>query len=83
VNRVVSPEKLEEATQEWAQEFAQGPTLIYGYTKSAIVHGWEESSVEAAYEHQGQALYYTMQTEDFAEGRKAFLEKRPPKFRGQ
>jgi enoyl-CoA hydratase/carnithine racemase len=83
VNRVVPAEKLEEATMEWAQEFAQGPTLIYGYTKSAIVHGWEESSIEAAYEHQGQALQYAFQTEDFAEGRKAFLEKRPPKFRGR
>jgi len=83
VNRVVPADQLEEATLEWAQEFAQGPTLIYGYTKSAIVHGWEESSVEAAYEHQGQALQYAFQTEDFAEGRKAFLEKRQPKFRGR
>jgi len=83
VNRVVPAEKLEEATLEWAREFAQGPTLIYGYTKAAIVHGWEESSVEAAYEHQGLALHFTTQTEDFAEGRKAFLEKRQPKFRGR
>jgi len=39
------------------------------------VHGWEEAAVEAAYEHQGLALHHTFQTEDFAEGRKAFLEK--------
>jgi 2-(1,2-epoxy-1,2-dihydrophenyl)acetyl-CoA isomerase len=83
VNRVVPLEKLEDATLELARELAQGPTLIYGYTKSAIVHGWEESSVETAYEHQGQALYYTQQTEDFSEGRLAFLEKRPPRFRGR
>lgn len=83
VNRVVSMEELEEATLEWAREFAQGPTLIYGYTKSAIIHGWSESSIEAAYEHQGQALHYAFQTEDFAEGRKAFLEKRPPRFQGR
>ncbi|HXG17973.1 MAG TPA: enoyl-CoA hydratase-related protein [Methylomirabilota bacterium] len=83
VNRVVPAEKLEETVMALARELAQGPTLIYGYTKSAIVHGWEEASVEAAYEHQGLALYYTQQTEDFAEGRKAFLEKRPPRFRGR
>ncbi len=83
VNRVVPLVQLEEATLELARELAQGPTLIYGYTKSAIVHGWEESSVEAAYEHQGQALHYTLQTEDFTEGRQAFLEKRPPRFRGR
>lgn len=83
VNRIVPLEKLEETTMELACELAQGPTSIYGYTKAAIVHGWEESSVEAAYEHQGLALHFTTQTEDFAEGRKAFLEKRPPKFRGR
>lgn len=83
VNRVVPADKLEDATMEWAREFAQGPTLIYGYTKSAILHGWEESSVEAAYEHQGQALHYTFQTEDFTEGRQAFLDKRSPRFRGR
>ena len=67
---------------ELARELARGPTSIYGYTKSAIVHGWE-ASPEAAYEHQGQALYYAQQTEDFTEGRRAFLEKRSPRFRGR
>jgi len=83
VNRVVPLAQLEEATLEWAREFAAGPTLTYGYTKAAIIHGWEETSPEAAYEHQGQALYLAQQTEDFTEGRRAFLEKRPPKFRGR
>jgi enoyl-CoA hydratase/carnithine racemase len=83
VNRVVPLAQLEEATMEWAREFAEGPTLTYAYTKAAIIHGWEETSPEAAYEHQGQALYLAQQTEDFTEGRRAFLEKRPPKFRGR
>lgn len=83
VNRVVPLAQLEEATLELARELAQGPTLTYGYTKSAIVHGWEAPSVESAYEYQGQALHYALQTEDFAEGRKAFLEKRQPKFCGR
>jgi enoyl-CoA hydratase/carnithine racemase len=82
VNRVVPLAQLEGATMELARELAQGPTLIYGYTKSAIIHGWE-ASPETAYEHQGQALYYAQQTEDFTEGRRAFLEKRPPRFRGR
>lgn len=83
VNRVVPLAQLEEVTLELARELAQGPTLTYGYTKSAIVHGWEAPSVESAYEYQGQALHYALQTEDFAEGRNAFLEKREPKFRGR
>jgi enoyl-CoA hydratase/carnithine racemase len=83
VNRVVPVAQLENATMEWAREFAQGPTLTYSYTKSAVIHGWAAPSLEAAYEYQGQALYYAQQTEDFAEGRRAFLEKRPPRFRGR
>jgi enoyl-CoA hydratase/carnithine racemase len=75
--------RLEETTLEIVRTFAQGPTLTYGYTKSAVVHGWEAPSVEAAYEYQGQALHHAQQTEDFNEGRHAFLEKRPPRFRGR
>lgn len=82
VNRVAPLTQLEETTMALARELAQGPTLIYGYTKSAIIHGWQ-APPETAYEHQGQALYYAQQTEDFAEGRRAFLEKRPPRFRGR
>jgi enoyl-CoA hydratase/carnithine racemase len=47
-----------------AAELADGPTLIYGHTKSAIVHGWE-ASPETAYEYQGQALAFARQTEDY------------------
>ena len=83
VNRVVPLDQLEDATLEWAREFAQGPTLTYGYTKSAILHGWETATPDKAYEYQGQALYYARQTEDFEEGRRAFLEKRSPRFRGK
>ena len=83
VNRIIPSAQLEEETLTLARTLADGPTLIYGYTKAAIVHGWEEAAVEAAYEHQGLALHHTFQTEDFAEGRKAFLEKRPPRFQGR
>ena len=82
VNRVVPLARLEEATMELVRELAQGPTQVYGYTKSAIVHGWE-ASPETAYGYQGQALYYAQQTDDYAEGRCAFLEKRQPQFQGR
>jgi 2-(1,2-epoxy-1,2-dihydrophenyl)acetyl-CoA isomerase len=83
VTRVVPFARLEESTMELARELAHGPTRVYGYTKSAIVHGWEATTVEAAYEYQGQALHHAQQTDDFTEGRAAFLEKRPPRFRGR
>jgi len=82
VNRVVPLDQLEKATMEWAEELAQGPTRIYGLTKSAIVRGWE-TAPETAYQYQGQALHYGRQAEDSAEGGRAFLEKRPPQFKGR
>ena len=82
VNRVVSTADLAAATEELARELAEGPTRIYGYTKAAVYRGWEESDPEGAYEHQALALHLARQTDDFKEGRRAFLDKRPPKFSG-
>jgi 2-(1,2-epoxy-1,2-dihydrophenyl)acetyl-CoA isomerase len=81
VTKVVPDAQLDDATMDLARELAQGPTQIYGYTKSAIVRGWG-TPPETAYQYQGQALYHAQQTEDFTEGRQAFLEKRPPRFSG-
>jgi enoyl-CoA hydratase/carnithine racemase len=82
VTRVAPADQLEQTTMALARELANGPTLVYGHTKSSIVHGWE-AAPETAYEYQGQALFFSQQTEDYAEGRRAFLEKRLPKFQGR
>lgn len=82
VNRVVPLDDLEDTTRELAATLADGPTQIYGFTKSAVIHGWQ-TPPERAYEYQGQAYLLSHQTADFQEGRQAFLEKRPPRFRGR
>lgn len=82
VTRVVPPDQLEAATAELATRLAEGPTAVLGYTKAAIYGGWQESA-DASYARQGLAQHFARQTEDYAEGRQAFAEKRPPRYSGK
>jgi 2-(1,2-epoxy-1,2-dihydrophenyl)acetyl-CoA isomerase len=81
-NRVVADDKLEESTMELAARLADGPTISIGLTKAAIRKGWFQD-VDVAYDYQGYAQHLANQTEDRAEGGKAFSEKRLPNFVGR
>lgn len=82
VTRVAPPEQLEEVAAEVVERLASGPTAALGYTKLAIYRSWEEGP-DAAYERQGLAQHFARQTEDYVEGRRAFREKRAPRFTGK
>lgn len=82
VNSVVELEKLESATMELARKLSKGPTRTYGITKAAIVESWQDAP-EQAYRKQGRAYLLARTTEDFEEGRAAFLQKRSPTFVGR
>lgn len=82
VNKVVPPDQLEQATREWAERLARGPTRSIGASK-ALLNRALEADLPTALEEEATAQAFVSQTHDFAEGVRAFAEKRDPEFKGR
>ena len=82
VTRVVADAELGDAVGRLARELAAGPTLALGRGKG-LFHGSTTESLETQMERESQAIAASGHTEDFAEGVRAFGEKRSPVFRGR
>jgi enoyl-CoA hydratase/carnithine racemase len=82
VNHVVEPERLMPFTREIAAEIAANAPLAVQATKRMMRLGLEET-FEANVHHVFLQLLPLFQTEDFREGMRSFLEKRPPRFQGR
>jgi len=82
VSRVVPDAELREATRRLADELAQGPTLALGRGK-LLFHAATTESLETQMELESQSIAGSGHTEDFAEGVRAFVAKRPPAFKGR
>lgn len=82
VNRLAEPEQLDKATQEWAATLAKGATKGLGLTKRAVLSGLGRD-LESQLEYEAQLQDAAGLTKDYAEGVKAFLEKRSPEFIGE
>lgn len=82
VNRVVPKERLREAVEELLANLLKKSPLILKFAKMAVNKALETPlSVGLAYESDLCALCFS--TEDLKEGAKAFLEKRPPIYKGK
>ena len=81
INRVVPYEKLEEEVLKWAARHSAGPGQALAMIKSALNH-WP-SGLASFLEMESAMQAVAFSTEDFQEGRKAFLEKRKPSFQGK
>ena len=81
VSEVVDGDKLMRRAAELAAQLAELPTRGIGMTKRLLDHAGD-ASLEQQLEREAQLQAAATQTEDFKEGVAAFLEKRPPRFRG-
>ena len=82
VTRVVPDAELAAEAGRLAGELAQGPTLAFGRGK-VLFHAATSESLETQMELESQGIAASGHTEDFAEGVRAFADKRPPTFKGR
>ena len=82
VNRVVPQGELDEFVQGWAMRLATGPPLALQMTKRMVNSGLQMSLSEMLH-WEAMAQTVNGSTRDGAEAMKAFVEKRPPEFKGR
>jgi 2-(1,2-epoxy-1,2-dihydrophenyl)acetyl-CoA isomerase len=82
LNGVVAPEHFPAAVYAVARQLAQGPTLAYARAKKLCYISVNET-LETQMENEACDIADSGKTEDFREGITAFMQKRPPSFRGR
>jgi len=82
VTKVVPHDDLAAETQAFAEQLAAGPTRAYALTKKAL-HFATRSDLAAVLDYEADLQSEISTTEDSLEGILAFVQKRPPDFKGR
>lgn len=82
VNQVVAYDQLIPAGEKMARSFLKGGPLALRYIKEAIYKG-SEMNLDQGLRYEADLQSMVLQTEDAKEGPRAFVEKRPPSWKGR
>ena len=82
INRILPAEGFMAAARQQALELAQGPTLAYARAKELFQESLQ-NGMETQLEREAGRIAASAATEDFQNAVKAFVEKRPPVFKGR
>lgn len=82
INEVVPESEFVSRVEDFVGKLAKGPTLAFGRSKQ-LLHRSLSETLETQVESERHAVSDSALTADFREAVEAFMEKRPPIFRGR
>jgi enoyl-CoA hydratase/carnithine racemase len=82
VNRVVPVDELEPTVTKYARTIADNAPLTVKAAKAAVNEGTKNPE-ERDLDRVAEMVETCFKSEDYKEGRRAFMEKRKPRFQGR